>query len=427
MFPYYSYMTPDNSQNKTILHIDFDSFFASVTQQHHKELRGKPIGITASNSRTCIIACSKEAKKFGIKNGVSSYAAFRLCPKLQLVPADFTKYWEISKNFINICKDYSPYVEVFSIDELFMDVTQTAHLFGGTSLLIKQIKTRIKDEIGEYITVSVGVSHNKLLAKLASDLKKPDGVCVITEQNLDRVYKSIKLTDMCGIGSRITQRLNTMGITTLLKLRKVPLPYLVAEFGEVEAVFLHNTAFGIDYSEVMSYSTVLKVKSVSRNYCLPKNEYNKRVVLQNIDELCEEVALKLRRLNKVARTVGFSFSGSTSFKARKTYQRPFDRGHDMFLYIRSLLNKDEFLKDNNYIRQICVWTSNLQEKKLTPLSLFTFDQKQEKVLKTVDYLNDKFGHHTVRNGFLLYSEKLTTVPNGYLADKYERIKLAKTE
>src|SRR5437868_1264023 len=126
-----------------ILHIDFDSYFASVEQQCRPELRGKPIGITATNGRTCIIAASREAKWKGVKSPSNVYQARAICPDLQLVPADFTKYWELSKRFIAICKDFSPYVEVFSLDELFLDITTTAHLFGSTDKVIEKIKARI--------------------------------------------------------------------------------------------------------------------------------------------------------------------------------------------------------------------------------------------------------------------------------------------
>ena len=436
---------------RIILHIDFDSFFASCEQQLDPLLRNKPLGVTAANSRTCIIASSREAKCLGIKTGSSSWDAYKRCPSIVLVPAHFTKYWEVSKVFIDICKDFSPYVEVFSIDELFMDVTKTAHLFGGVTQLIDRIKERIKNEVGEYITVSIGVSHNKLLAKLGSGLKKPNGVVEITHENLNHIYASSELTDICGIGERIKRRLVMMGITTLTKLRDVPLRCLVAEFGNVEGNFLKNIGLGIDDSEVNPYTTEPDVKSVGRNYCLARNEYDMGVVLQNFYELCEEVAIKLRKLDKVARTVHFALRGNVNIGGRKTFPQSFDTGREMYEYCMSLLpvsfwnyplssilsrngrgrsfiptqNEDETETDPQlYFRQIHISVSNLHDKSSSQLSFF-YKPKLEKVWKTVDAINDKFGDHTIRNGFLLYSDKLTTVPNGYMADTYERIKLAR--
>ena len=431
--------------SKIILHIDFDSFFASVEQQNNPVLRNKPLGVTATNGRTCIIASSREAKKIGIKTGSRTYEAFELCPTLNLVPADFVKYFEISKKFLKICQNFSPSVELFSIDEVFMDITLTNHLFGGVYDMIKLIKNKIREEIGEYITVSIGISFNKLLAKLASGIAKSGclpatpsqasglrggrGIFEITKNNLETVYGRAKLTDVCGIGERIKLRLNKMGIYSLLELRDADLSLLISEFGNFEANFLKNIGLGIDSDSLSSFTDSPDVKSVGRNYCLPKNEYNKTVILQNIYELCEEIGIKLRRLAKKARTVGLSLRGSDNFHVRKTYQRYFDTGKEIFDLCVSLTPfrcntqtpEGCYLR---YVRQISVWVSNLEDSINTPLSLFDIDNKKEKVQKVIDEINDRFGDHTIRNGFLLYADKLTTVPNGYMADKYERTKLA---
>ena len=129
-----------NSTKRTILHIDFDSFFASCEQQCNPLLRNRPIGVTATHGRTCIIASSREAKRLGIGTATRTYDALRICPTIQLVPADFWKYWEISKKFIDICKDFSPFIEVFSLDELFMDATYSIHLYGTVENFVAAIK-----------------------------------------------------------------------------------------------------------------------------------------------------------------------------------------------------------------------------------------------------------------------------------------------
>jgi len=436
-----------NQAQRTILHIDFDSFFASVKQQENPAFRGKVLGITATNGRNCIIASSREAKKLGIGTGSRVHEAKLLCPDIILSPANFTQYWEISKKFIKICRDFSPYVEVFSIDELFMDVTLTAHLFGGVEQLIKKLKQRIWNEIGEYITVSVGVSHNKLLAKLASGLKKPDGVFFIRENQVESVYRVAKLTDICGIGPRIQARLHMMGIYNLLSLRRTPLSSLIAEFGTVEGSHLKNIGLGIDSSEVHSYTEETEAKSVSRNYCLPQNEYDKRVVLQNIYELCEEVGLKLRRLHRKAKTAGVYLRGESNIGGNYSHDYYFDSGAELFNVCLKILdtvilreseanrevlfpdssrlrsNNNAFVTSPGYIRQISVWAGNLKNDTEVPLRLFQEDRRQEKLIKIVDRINERFGDHTIRNGFLLYASKLTTVPNGYMADRYERSKL----
>ena len=448
--------------DRTILHIDFDSFFASVEQQRNPLLRGKPVGVVATNGRTCIIASSREAKVLGIKTGTRTYEAKRLCPSIVFTPADFVKYFEVSKKFLNICKDYSPFVEMFSIDELFIDTTKTLHLFGGVYNIIQTIKKRIRHEIGEYITASFGISYNKLLAKLASGIRKPDGIFEIKIGDVQNVYKKAELTDMCGIGERIETRLNTIGIYTLMQLSEAPLEALIEEFGNVEGHILKNIGLGVDSSSVISYTQVPEVKSVGRNYCLPKNEYDKRVVLQNLFELCEEVGIKLRRLNKKARTVGVSLRGNMNLGGRETYSAYMDSGAEIFRACLAIFKKE--LRDSGvlprqggvvprmtyalpvilaserssrvqnlstsqndkvrYVRQISVWASNLKDKDKIPLSLFDMDKKKERLSAAIDEINERFGDHTIRNAFLLYADKLTTVPNGYMADKYERTRLA---
>lgn len=408
---------------KIILHIDFDSFFASVEQQFNPQLRNKPLGVTAASSRSAVIAASREAKKMGVKGGSSSKDAFLLCPNLLLVPAHFVKYFEVSKKFLQICKRYSPFIEVFSIDELFMDITQTVHLFGGVDRLIHQLKEDIAEEIGEYITVSVGVAYNRMLAKMASGLDKPNGVTKITKENVDEVYKKAHLTDICGIGFRIADRLQRMGVRNLLQIRTVPLSTLVAEFGPHEAEFLQSVACAKDETAVVHFGNAPETKSVGRNYCLPKNEYNKTKILQNIFELCEEVTIKLRKLEKKARLVGIYLRGKTNVSLRKTIPFYIDTGREMF---EALFSPKSVLSDElTYVRQISVWVGSLEDTSHVSHSLFDIKGNQEKIMKAVDSINEKFGDHTVRNGFLLTAPKLTTVPNGFLADRLERQELSK--
>jgi DNA polymerase-4 len=297
---------------KVILHIDFDSYFASCEQQFDPKLRGRPIGVTAQNGRTCIIAASRQAKKLGIKSPSRTWEALRLVPNMIFVPAHFEKYWEITQKFLNICKDFSPYVELFSLDEVFMDITATQDLFGGKYELINKIRTRIKNEIGEYITVSVGISHNKLLAKLGSGINKPNGILEITTENIWEVYGRVRLTDFCGIGRRIENRLNHLRIYTPLELHDTPLSVLIREFKDVEGHFLKNLGDGLDDSVVVPYYFASETKSVGRSYCLPENTYDQRLIMQNIYELCEEISLKLRRIAKKGRTVFLYLGGNRS-------------------------------------------------------------------------------------------------------------------
>ncbi len=416
-------------KEKVILHIDFDSFFASCEQQFDPALRGKPIGVTATNGRTCIIAASREAKKFGVKNVTRVWEAQKLCPQIFTVPAHFQKYWEITQIFLNICKDYSPYVELFSLDEVFIDITSTEHLFGDRYKIIEVIKKRINEEIGEYITVSVGLSYNKLLAKLGSGMNKPNGFTQILPEDVESVYSKVELTDFCGIGERTAIRLRKIGINTPLQLRAASLDSLIEEFKDVEGHFLKNLGQGVDVSEVVPYYLPQETKSVGRNYCMPKNEYDQRVILQNVFELSEEIGIKLRRLSKKARTIGLYLGGTQTYHGRRTLSYHIDKGSDIFGLCKNLYDSwglGKMNREDAMVRQISVWAGNLEDSVNLTLSLFDTKVKTSKIQSTIDSLNERFGDHTIRNGFLTDGPKLKTVPNGFMADKFERQKLVGT-
>ncbi len=409
---------------RIILHIDFDSFFASVEQQNNPEFRGKPLGVTATNGRTAIIAASREAKKMGVKSPSRTFDALRICPHIRFTGAHFREYFEISKKFIKICTRFSPYVEVFSMDELFLDITATAKLFGGVDGVTKRIILAIAREIGEYITVSIGISYNRSLAKLASGIKKPNGIYAITPENLDEVYKEAALTDICGIGPRIEKRLQALGVYRLLQLRQVTLSQLEAEFGTSEAHFLQAVAWGQDQTPVKHFGQAEEAKSVGRNYCLPHNEYDQRSVLQHVYELCEEVSSKLRRLNKRAFVIGLSLRGMESMYGNRKLSFYTNSGRDLFEGCLYLYHQWQWSqKPNAMVRQISVWASRLSLSNATPLSLFE-NTRAQKLQTTIDMLNERFGDHTIRNGFLLYAPRLTTMPNGFGADRLERKELA---
>lgn len=400
--------------DRTILHIDFDSFFASCEQHFNPNLRDKPIGVTAANGRTCIIAASREAKKFGIKTGTRTWEASRLCPTITYVQGDFDRYLDITKKFIEIASSYSPFVEVFSLDEVFIDMTSTMHLYKNDIFsLIEKFKVQLSTEISPVTTVSVGVSYNKLLAKLASGLNKPNGFVVITKDNLDSIYKNIQLTDICGIGERLKRRLNILGIYTLLELRSYPIRLLKKEFGKVCAEQLFCYAWAQDDSEVTCVYEEADAKSVGRNFCLPANETDQTKVLQVLSELSEEVARRLRAINKKGRTVSLYLSGEKSMGGRKTSSSYMNMGKDIFEVVK-LFYKEWGWK--YMVRQIHISVSNLIDEKYVTQGLFD-DPRHEVLNYVIDGLNKQFGSHTIRHGYVLYAPKLETKPNGFFGDK----------
>ena len=195
---------------RTILHIDMNSYFATVEQQANPLLRGKPIAVSGRpNIQSVVATASYEAKKYGVKSGMNTWEAKKLCPFLIFIPGDPNKYIDITGRLIKIFKSYTPLVEIFSIDEVFLDLS---HASSRAQEIALEIKVRIRREIGDKMTCSIGVASNKFLAKLASEKKKPDGLTIVTPETLDEILLSSKLDDFCGIGRRILARLSDIRI-----------------------------------------------------------------------------------------------------------------------------------------------------------------------------------------------------------------------
>jgi len=302
------------------MHIDFNSYFATVEQQANPRLRGKPVGVTGGDrmKRTVLGTASVEAKKFGVKTGMQIWEAKKLCPDIILVPGDSDKYLECTKRFLGILKGYSPYLEVFSIDEVFLELgssdksqesrTKTLTLDSSDYVTIaKAIKSRIRSEIGEWITCSIGISYNKLMAKLAGSLQKPDGLVVIANpEETVKILDEIALDEICGIGGRIKVRLNKMGIFHFKQLRQVPLEILTFQFKSY-GNFLYNAARGIDESPIIPFYEKEEIQSVGHRHTIDHDTDDLREIKQILLKLTELIARRARAKKLVGKTVNCWF------------------------------------------------------------------------------------------------------------------------
>jgi len=416
-----------------ILHLDMDSFFASVEQQSNPGLVGKPIGVIKDEGRNCIIAASREAKKLGIKTGTSTYEAKKIYPKIIFVPADFDKYFFVTKKFIEICSRYSPDLEVFSIDELFLDVTKTENFFAGptssrlrragVSGIIRGIKKDIREEIGEHITCSVGVSYNRLLAKLASGLKKPNGIFEISLENRDEVLFSCKLTDVCGLGPRLERRLLNAGITNFKTLREMPMEILQINFGPFWSKELKRLSYGEDNSLLTRVGEIPKMKSVSRTFTLYENTTDTGIIKGTLRNLCEEAAFKAREMNMKGREVGVAIRGGLSNLGNlshlsdyrhRTLKYYLDSGNDLFKIVWDLFNQMNW---QGSVRFLGVWLGMLKPGSEITLSLFPQEIKKDFLIQAMDKVNKKYGELTLYPAVLLEGCMIKSEVNGFLGDK----------
>src|SRR4030042_6150653 len=216
---------------KTIFHVDLNSYFATVEQQQNPHLRGKPVGIVKDLGRTCIIAASIEAKSLGIKTGSNVLEARKAVPKLVLVKADFDKYLDYTQRFYRLIRSFSPEVNLFVCDEAFLDATYCLKIYGSVQNLARQIQAKIFVEMGSWVTASIGIAKNRTLAKLAGEFAPKGGFFAIDDTNLDIVLSLSKMTDICGIGPRLSRRLKRLGITNRVELRDLDSQFLKKRFG----------------------------------------------------------------------------------------------------------------------------------------------------------------------------------------------------
>ncbi|HQP92263.1 MAG TPA: DNA polymerase IV [Candidatus Omnitrophota bacterium] len=223
-----------------LLHIDMDAFFASIEQQINPSLQGKPVIVGSRDKKynTVVAAASYEAKAFGIKSGMSSYEAFKICPHAEFVACDSAKYMYISREIFKLLEDYSPHVEHSTIDEFDLLIDGLEPFFGPPLELGKLIKKRIREAYG--LSCSVGIAPTWLLAKLGTKIRKPDGLILINDDNLDAVISGLPVEKICGIGPALTAYLASLGILTCDQLKKIPEEILINNFGQSTGCWLYN-------------------------------------------------------------------------------------------------------------------------------------------------------------------------------------------
>jgi DNA polymerase-4 len=286
--------------DRVIMHCDMNAFFASVEQQSNPDLQGKPIGVIGSSGRTVITTSSYEARAFGVKTGMNVWEARQVCPQIILVVGDNRKYTYTSQQIFRIMLEYTPLVEVFSIDEAWLDVTHSLSIFGSAERIAYLLKARIKHRFG--ITCSIGIASNKLLAKLGSDMKKPDGLTVIAPDRVNVLMESLPIKELCGIGRNMERSLNIMSIYTCGELGRCSLERLTGKFGVI-GERLQQMGRGIDNSPIMALEDEQDVKSVGHSMTLKRDISDRRDIERYLLQLSEMVGRRARRYRVAGKTI----------------------------------------------------------------------------------------------------------------------------
>ncbi len=445
-----------------ILHLDMNSYFASVEQQDNPAWRGKVLGV-CEHLGGIIIAASIEAKRWGIKTGTPVWEARKLYPGIVLTHTRAEAYRHYHRAFLKVLRDYSNFVEPASIDEAYADITKICNISNGkiknqkskfaiqsntfnlkpnpyeeagradylfanpfeeAVKIALEIKQRMKKEVGDYMTCSIGIAENKLLAKIASDLKKPDGIVVIQNSNIknkndnlkiknvlaldiEELYQRLKLTDIPGIARRQEKRLNEIGIKTLRDLRDCPLHRLVRAFGQVSGWHLHHMG-KLQGSWKPSVFHDETIKSIGHMYTLPKEFRKKEFFEPVLYKLCEMVGERLRR----KKLMGFGISVFVGDKQYNNFgnsekvDEALYGGHEIFLQARRILYAHPGIEDVLIEAKIIgVTVFNLQIF-YKQQSLFKKPGQKAELNQALDKVNAKYGKFAITYAPVLKAGKV---------------------
>jgi nucleotidyltransferase/DNA polymerase involved in DNA repair len=379
---------------RSILHVDMDAFFAAVEQLDHPEIRAKPVLVGHDGPRGVVAAASYEARKFGCHSAQPMSQAKRLCPHAVVMPGRFSRYREISGQLFDILGDFSPLVEPISVDEAFVDLTGTERLHGTAIDVASKIKQRVRNEL--HLTASVGVAPNKFLAKLASDLQKPDGLTVINADSIDTILPPLPLTRIWGIGPKTARDLERAGLRTIGDLRKAGLKWLSERFGESGEHYF-RLALGQDSRDVTPDSNA---KSIGQ-------EQTFGVDLIHLDEIrsvllsqVENVAARVRRHGRRAGSVHLKirFGDFQTITRSQTLSEPTDSTAELWNAAKLIL---ETWAERSFspVRLIGMQASTLtDEPAQQKLFADASQEKQRKLDRAVDAINQRLGSASIRRG-----------------------------
>jgi len=383
-------------QIRQIIHVDMDAFYASVEQLDNPELRGKPVIVGGDpKGRGVVSAASYEARRFGIHSAMPMAQAVKLCPQAIFLPVRMERYVQVSQEIHTIFEHYTPVVERVCLDEAFLDVTGSTRLFASAREIGLAIKREIKEKVG--LIASVGVAPNKFLAKLASDLEKPDGFVVITEKNKQNILEPLPIGKIRGVGNVTEGILLSQGIKTIGQLRQVPVERLRPVVGSFADELL-ALACGLDESEV---EPARQAKSLSSEQTFATDIQDTEILLGVLLEQVEEVAQRLRTSNLRAKTITLKlrYGDFRTITRSSTLSEPTNVTRTLWMAAKSVFQRWQ-VNSAGPLRLIGVAASGLLEEGTGQLPLFADPQeeKQKRLDKAVDKIKNRYGKEALRRG-----------------------------
>lgn len=388
---------------RAIILVDMNAFFASVEQLDHPEWRGRALAVTNGKQGTCVITSSYEARAFGIKTGMRLYEARRLCPDLIQVPAHPERYVQVSRATMDALATLTPDMEVFSIDEAFLDVTRCQLLFGSPEQMGLMAKELVYQASG--LLCSIGVSGDKTTAKFAAKQQKPDGFTVIPPWETKEHLKKVPVTELCGIKSGIGGFLAKHGVLTCGDMEKVPISILAKRFGNLGRRIWYMCQ-GADPDPV--HTKVASPKSMGHGKVMPPKTRDPRVIETYLMHMCEKLASRLRHHSLYAqhffvglRSYDFGWIGGTAQTLQPTHD-----GREIF-QLGSFLLAQRW--EGEPVGQIQVTALDPNPGGLQ-LDLFSVpDEKRDHINEVLDDINDRFGEFTIAPAPLLFRSEMPNV------------------
>jgi DNA polymerase IV len=427
---------------KTIFHVDINSYFATLLQQENPYLRNKPVAIIKDQGRTCVIAASKEAKKMGVITGCRTSEAKKLCPQITLIPASFDRYLDATKRLQKIFNSVSPDIYIYSLDEAFIDLSHckkylySRNRYRSLTQVGAEIQKLIFKELGNTVTSNVGIGPNRLLAKLASEIAPKGSILEINHHNKDKYLASVSFDDVCGIGYRLSKKLTLLNVTVPYQIRFFSKEDLEVYFGPYWTKELLKIAYGeepellarLDYPKKNHMQSVGRSITGYRTYHPVKDRFLINGILYN---LSLEIIDKVRAMNLSGRHLSISLLGSKWSELEKQWLSRLQSNQvSPYWHHRITLKTpiNHALEIQKHITQLLKeWPANFSVIKFSVrLSLLEPHrqdqllpqwQKQEKLQSALDLIHQKYGLFTVRSACIKKEHLIRPEVTGFLGDK----------
>jgi len=392
--------------SRSVLHLDMDAFYASVEQRDHPEHRGRPVVVGADprdgKGRGVVAACSYEARAFGIHSALPIGRAWRLCPDAVFLRPRFERYAQVSEQIFAILRRYSDLVEPLSIDEAFLDVTGSARLFGEAKEIGRGLKASIRAELG--LVASVGVAPNKFVAKIASDVEKPDGFVVVPPGSVERFLAPLPVTRLWGVGPKTAERLRRAGLRSIGDVARLGRDNLTAMLGDAGAHFWALSR-GIDDRPVVPES---EAKSIGAETTFEEDVDDPAVVQRALLALADRAAVRLRRSGLRAGGVTLKFRDADFHTVTRaaTLERPTDLGEDLHRAALALLRGISW--QGRKVRLVGVTATRLAPAGARSVQADLFapdDSRRRELARAVDSLRERFGSGALTRAALLDREE----------------------